>query len=113
MGFFNRAPWRNRPAFCLDLRITYVDGTVETIPSNLSWKKSDSPVIFNSIYTGEHYDARLEQEGWSKPGFDDSQWQGVGLRSTPSQNYRPTIGPIRMYDDPRKISPQIDEKTYV
>ncbi len=112
---FHRAPWRNRPAFCLDLCITYVDGTVETIPTNLSWKKSDSPVIFNSIYTGEHYDARLEQDGWSKPEFDDSQWQGVGLRSTPSQNI--TAQQLRSIRNvltiPAKSVDKIDEKTYV
>lgn len=112
---FHRAPWRNRPAFCLDLRITYVDGTVETIPSNLSWKKSDSPVIFNSIYTAEHYDARMEQDGWSKPEFDDSQWQGVGLRSTPSQNITAQqLRPIRnALTIPAVSINKIDEKTYV
>lgn len=83
---FERAPWRNRPAFCMDLRITYSDGSVEIIPTDLSWRKSDSPIIFNSIYTGEHYDARLDQENWSEPGFDDSKWQGVRLRSAPSNN---------------------------
>lgn len=112
---FHRAPWRNRPAFCLDLRITYTDGTVEIIPTNLSWKKSDSPVIFNSIYTGEHYDARLEQDGWSKPEFDDSQWQEVGLRSTPSQNITAQqLRPIRnVLTIPAKSVHKIDEKTYV
>ena len=29
--FFHEAPWRARPRFCLDLRITYEDGTVEVI----------------------------------------------------------------------------------
>jgi alpha-L-rhamnosidase len=112
---FDRAPWRNRPAFCLDLRIAYTDGTIETIPSDLSWKKSDSPIISNSIYTGEHYDARLEQDGWSKPGFDDSQWQGVGLRSAPSRNITAQqLRPIRnVLTIPPKSVNKIDEKTYV
>ena len=112
---FDRAPWRNRPAFCLDLRITYTDGSVETIPTDLSWRKSDSPVIFNSIYTGEHYDARLEQEGWNRPGFDDSQWQGVGLRSAPSQNITAQqLKPIRnVLTIPAVSFNKIDEKTYV
>ena len=59
---FDRAPWRNRPAFCLDLRITYTDGSVETIPTDLSWRTASGAITFNSIYTGEHYDARLEQK---------------------------------------------------
>ena len=83
---FHRAPWRNRPAFCMDLRVTYTDGTVETIPTGLDWKTASGALIFNSIYTAEHYDARLEQKGWNTIGFDDSTWRGVSLRAVPSLN---------------------------
>lgn len=81
---FDRAPWRNRPAFCMDLRITYSDGSVEVITSDLDWKTSSGPVVLNSIYTAEHYDARLEQKGWNTASFDDSGWKRVRYRSAPS-----------------------------
>lgn len=112
---FENAPWRNRPAFCLDLRITYTDGSVETVYSDLSWRKQDSPVIFNSIYTGEHYDARLEKEGWSTASFDDSQWQGVALRSAPSnQITSQQIRPIRNVSElPAQKVTKFDDRTYV
>ncbi|MDR1370388.1 MAG: glycoside hydrolase family 78 protein [Dysgonamonadaceae bacterium] len=84
--FFDRAPWRDRPAFCMDIRITYDDGSVETIITEKDWKTSFGAIIFNSIYTGEHYDARLEQSGWDTAGFDDSKWKEVIYRSAPSQN---------------------------
>ncbi len=84
--FFDRAPWRNRPAFCMDLRITYEDGSVETIITDNSWKTSPGPLVFNSIYTAEHYDARLEQPGWNSPGFNDSKWTEVIYRAAPSLN---------------------------
>ncbi len=83
---FHKAPWRNRPTFCMDLRITYDDGTTETISSGKDWKTSLSPVIFNSIYTAEHFDARLEQKCWCETAFDDSKWNGVIYRSAPSKN---------------------------
>lgn len=83
---FDNAPWRNRPAFCLDIRIEYEDGTSEVVKSDLDWKTSSGALTFNSIYTSEHYDARLEQEGWNRPGFDDSKWHGVRYRSVPSAN---------------------------
>lgn len=112
---FDRAPWRNRPAFCLDLRITYADGSTDIIPSDLSWRKSDSPLLFNSIYTGEHYDARREQEGWSKTGFDDSRWQGVVLRAAPSSHI--TAQQIRPIRNVRQLSAtsinRIDQHTFV
>lgn len=112
---FDRAPWRNRPAFCMDLRITYSDGSVETIPTDLSWKTSSGGLIFNSIYTGEHYDTRLEQAGWNMPNFDDSKWNGVGYRGAPSQNIvAQQARPIRnVLTIPAKSVNKINEKTYV
>ncbi len=111
---FDHAPWRNRPTFCMDLKITYTDGTTETIPTDLSWKTSSGALIFNSIYTAEHYDARLEQKGWTTSVFDDSKWHGVGYRGTPSQNVTAQqIRPIRNVQSiPVKIFKRIDANTY-
>ncbi|MBQ7269658.1 MAG: family 78 glycoside hydrolase catalytic domain [Bacteroidales bacterium] len=82
---FDKAPWRARPAFCLDLRIRYADGTEEVVSSGAGWKtSSEGPLVYNNIYTGEHYDARREQNGWSEAGYDDKDWTGVTLRSCPA-----------------------------
>ncbi|MBD8489913.1 family 78 glycoside hydrolase catalytic domain [Echinicola sp. CAU 1574] len=113
--FFDKAPWRNRPTFCMDLRITYEDGTVETIATGKEWKTDLSPLIFNSIYTAEHYDARLQQPGWDKPGFDDSQWKGVIYRSAPAQNITAqAMPPIRHnVEIAAKSVNKINDSTYV
>ena len=98
--FFHQAPWRGRPTFCMDLRITYTDGSVETVSSNTQWKTSLSPVVFNSIYTAEHYDARKEQPGWNTPNFIDSGWKQVINRSAPSQNIvAQSMQPIRNIEE--------------
>lgn len=81
---FDQAPWRGRPKFCMDIRVVYDDGKVEFISTGQDWKTSLSPVIFNSIYMAEHYDARLEQPGWNTPGFDDKKWKNVSCTSAPS-----------------------------
>ena len=95
--YFDKAPWRARPKFCTDLRITYDDGTVETITSGTDWKTSLSPVIFNSIYTGEHYNAQLEQPGWNLNEFDDSKWKNAIPVSAPSKNIvSQVMQPIRI-----------------
>lgn len=113
--FFDKAPWRGRPAFCLDLRITYEDGSVETISSKKDWKTALGPVIFNSIYTAEHYDARLEQDGWNKAGFDDKKWKDVTLRSAPSRNIVAQV--MRPIEQVEEISAaklnKINDTTYV
>ncbi|MDB5063004.1 MAG: alpha-rhamnosidase [Mucilaginibacter sp.] len=97
---FDRAPWRQRPAFCLDLRITYTDGTEEAVATNDKWKTQTGPLIFNSIYTGEHYDSRLEMPGWNMAGFDDKNWKEVSLRAAPSrQIVSQTMHPIRNVEE--------------
>jgi alpha-L-rhamnosidase len=113
--YFHRAPWRARPAFCLDLRITYADGTVETIRSGKDWKTATGPIIFNSIYTAEHYNANLEQKGWSEPGFADSTWKPVTLRSVPSpQVVAQALQPIRNVEEivPKSLK-RLDSLTWV
>ncbi|MCM1176900.1 MAG: glycoside hydrolase family 78 protein [Clostridium sp.] len=83
---FDRAPWRDRPAFCLDIRVTCKDGTTMTVASGEDWKVGYGALLFNSIYTSEHYDARLEQKGWAERGFDDSGWDNAIRRDAPSAN---------------------------
>jgi len=112
---FERAPWRNRPAFCLDLRITYSDGTTETITSDKSWKTALSPLVYNSIYTGEHYDARLEQSGWNTANFDDKKWQSVINRQAPAKIISAqAMQPVRHVEKLVPVSQkQLNDTTYV
>ncbi len=112
---FDRAPWRQRPAFCLNLRITYEDGKVETISTNQSWKTGSGPIVFNSIYTGEHYDSRNEIPGWNLPDFDDSKWQNASLRNAPSRNITSQVMvPIRKVDTIKPVTvTKFSDKNYV
>ncbi|WP_255563201.1 alpha-L-rhamnosidase [Mucilaginibacter sp. 21P] len=112
---FDRAPWRNRPTFCMDLRITYTDGTTATIATDDSWKTHDSPIIFNSIYTGEHYDSRLELPGWNTANYNDKNWKEAGLRAAPSkQIVSQLMQPIRNVDEIKaKSIKKFDDTTYV
>ncbi|CAN5398925.1 glycoside hydrolase family 78 protein [soil metagenome] len=94
--YFHEAPWRARPTFCMDVRIAYTDGTTEVIRTDNSWRTSTGPIIFNSIYTAEHYDSRLEQKGWNTNTFNDSSWKNSMVRSAPSANITAQVmHPIR------------------
>ncbi|WP_295771609.1 alpha-L-rhamnosidase [uncultured Mucilaginibacter sp.] len=84
--FFDKTPWRARPKFCMDVRVTYADGTTEIISTDNTWKTSHGPLTFNSIYTAEHYDARLEQNGWNTTSFIDTAWKNAIFTSAPSKN---------------------------
>lgn len=113
--YFHEAPWRNRPAFCLDLRLTRADGTTTTVTSGLNWKTALSPLVFNSIYTAEHYDARLEQPGWNTADFDDAKWKPVMPRAAPSARIvAQALQPIRNVEAvPTKAVAKLNDTTYV
>ena len=103
--YFDEAPWRSRPKFCSDLRITFEDGSTEVITSGTDWRTSLGPIIFNSIYTAEHYDARLEQPGWDKTGFDDSKWARPIPVAVPSVNIvSQVMQPIRKVEEIPAVS---------
>ena len=46
-------------------------------------KTNPSPILFNDLREGEHYDARLELDGWANVGFDDSAWENAIGAVTP------------------------------
>ncbi len=45
------------------------DGSRVTIASDESWKTADSPIVYNTIYSGEIYDARLENPAGTSPAL--------------------------------------------
>ena len=63
-----------RPMLIAQLHVVYADGSTHTIASDETWKVTEGPVLRNSIYLGEIYDARKEISGWNKAGFDDAAW---------------------------------------
>ena len=77
---YRASQWIKKPyprTIC-QLEITFKDGTSKTVLSDNTWKGTDQgPIRFSSIYDGETYDANLELEGWSAPGFDESAWAEV------------------------------------
>ena len=94
--FFDKASWRNRPCFAAQLYLEYADGSISYIPTDSTWRTADSPVVFNSIYTAEHYDARKEMKGWNMPGFDDSLWKNAVETNSPTQRIcSQVLQPIR------------------
>jgi alpha-L-rhamnosidase len=70
--------------FVAQLELDYSDGSHDTVVTDESWKAAASPILKSDIYGGEVYDARLEQSGWEKPGFDDSKWKPAVVADAPA-----------------------------
>ncbi len=70
------------------IRLEYTEGAIEIIGTDDSWKTSAGPIIFNTIYGGEDFDARRVQSGWNKINFDDSKWSPAILVDGPGGELR-------------------------
>lgn len=74
------------PKLISQINITYEDGTEDKVVSDGSWKLTgDGPIVANSEYDGEDYDARKELTGWNKPGYDAGKWIPAQLVTQTSQ----------------------------
>ncbi len=64
------------PELRMKLTIEYEDGSKQSITTNeKEWKLTgNGPIRSNNEYDGEIYDANLELDGWTLPGYDDSSW---------------------------------------
>lgn len=58
----------------IQLEVMLPDMQTVTIISDDSWRCDTGPILASDIMMGELYDARREQPGWDRPGFDDSAW---------------------------------------
>ncbi|MGF7153732.1 alpha-L-rhamnosidase [Novosphingobium gossypii] len=66
------------------LEVEHTDGTRTLIATDKDWQlRPESPVTQAEIYYGEDYDARLEQPGWSQPGFNAPGWVPAHIGATP------------------------------
>ncbi len=98
-------------ALLCELHITMEDGSTQVIASDSEWLCKPSPVVEDSIYNGEIYDANREIPGWSAPGLDISDWERMkeftptGLGKVTDRLSLPvlvkeTIAPIRLLHTP-------------
>lgn len=76
------------PKLLLNLNITYMDGSTESIHTDDSWKgTADGPIRTNNEYDGEEYDATKEMPGWHTAGFDDQKWLKAEFVQEPGGAY--------------------------
>ncbi len=82
-----------RLALLAQLEVHYADGSSERIVSDETWRAAMGPILMNSLYDGETYDARLELPNWAAPGFDDSAWSGVREQPWDMTTLEAPLGP--------------------
>lgn len=66
---FDKALFRSAPKLAVSF-----ESDALSFEADASFKCAPSPITFDDLRSGEHYDATLEKDGWNKPGFDDADW---------------------------------------
>lgn len=105
VAWHSRQLYGDRPLFLAQLEITFADGSREIIATDANWKTATSPVLQNDLLHGETYDARQERDGWSRGGFDDSDWAPVEIPESPAISLDEPVGPpVRRIEEIRPVS---------
>lgn len=86
--------WRT-PELLVELELTYLDGSKETILTDESWKCMPSPLVENDIQYGERYDARLEIPEWCENSCIQTEGYGVSARACKDALLLKSYPPIR------------------
>ncbi len=86
------------PKLICQMHVTFADGSTRIIASDETWKYALGPIVFTCIFGGEDYDARREQVGWDRPGFDDRAWTAAQVCDGPGGNL------VAQYAPPIKVA---------
>ncbi len=103
----SKSYWVDQPKLIAYLQIVSDDGSVNTVVTNSSWKTTGGPIIYDDTRQGELYDARLEQPGWTSPGFYENSWKRVSVLHWNALLESQMIPPIRCF------TPIVPVKKYI
>lgn len=94
------------PKMQMQIRITYTDGSRQTIHTDDTWKgTTNGPIVSNNEYDGEVYDARKEMQGWATVGYNDDAWMKAEYVQEPGGNYEAQINRnMKVMKDLRPVS---------
>lgn len=106
VGLGYRQTWGDRPKFLAQLRLTFADGTQQTVATGPEWKTAFGPLVGSDMFMGEDWDARLESPGWSTPGYDQRGWNPVVAFEKPEAPlvWSP-FAPIRPQGELKPVAP--------
>ena len=85
---FDKTRWRGAPMTALRLELTAQDGVKTCVESDKTLVTHPSPLLFDDLRCGEHYDARLKIDDWCSPDYDDSSWQPAQAATSPRGELR-------------------------
>lgn len=80
---FEKARFRSAPKLALTFEAETESGEKIEFDAAEGFLCTESPIYLDDLRIGEFYDARLEKDGWSRPGFNASDWREPIPAETP------------------------------
>jgi alpha-L-rhamnosidase len=71
--------WGSELAWLAQVHVELADGSTAVAGTGDDWRGAASHIEAADLIAGESVDLRRRVDGWSEPGFDDRQWEQVGL----------------------------------
>ena len=101
----NWAVYGKKLGLLFQLKIIYTDGSESLVTTDETWKVSnDGAIRMNDIYNGETFDATRNLTGWSKPGYNDKNWQNVNIGNYNNENLIASEGsPVRKIQEIKPV----------
>jgi len=108
------ADYINTPRLRCELQLEYEDESDQLILSDSSWGFTTAgPIRFNSIRSGETYDARKELGEWSVAGIDDKRWKSARMAKGPQGRLvQRALPPVRLIKTIPAVSVQAQGKGF-
>jgi len=75
--------WHTGRVLLLQLNVELEGGGRLEVVSDASWRVAQGPIIADSVYQGESFDASRETKGWDRPGYHDSNWKPASPAEAP------------------------------
>ncbi len=85
---FQLARFRSSPKLALNLEAKLANGMELSFEADETFKTAPSPILFDDMRCGVHYDARKEICGWNLPEFDASAWKNAEFAEIPRGDFR-------------------------
>jgi alpha-L-rhamnosidase len=99
--------WYHKRALLAQVNVELEGGGKFELSTGADWKVRQGPILEDSVYNGETYDARIEAPGWDRAGFQDSAWKAASLIDGPKGMLSAQMmPPVRVVDTivPFKVS---------
>lgn len=75
--------WYGYPKMLLQIELRYQNGTIDYIVSDTDMHWHTGPWVYNNIYFGEIFDARLKMPGWNTADFIEVGWKNAREAEAP------------------------------